>query len=83
MNKLPRLLLCGLVLLSVTACTFVPKTGMRERRWLKNTIGSDLVYIEGDVKAYRSSGSYYYFKGGRLAVVTPNLLSADKITAGQ
>lgn len=79
MNKTARLLLGALALLSLTACTFVPKLGMRERRWLNNTFSSDLVYIDGDVKAYRYSGSYYYFKAGRLSKVAPSLVTADQV----
>lgn len=77
MKKAP---LAALLLLMLTACgTFTPQIGMLEKKWLKNTVSSDLVYIEGNVKAYRSSGSYYYFKDGSLAKVTQSLLPADKI----
>jgi hypothetical protein len=79
MNKTSRLLLLALALPFVAACTFVPKVGMTEKKWLKHTLSSDLVYLEGDVKAYRSSGSYYYFKNGLLVKVGPQLLPADKI----
>jgi hypothetical protein len=82
MNKPARLLLCALALLSLNACAlvaFVPKLGMGERRWVNRAYSSDLVYIDGDVKAYRYSGSYYYFKAGRLAKVTPTLVSADQV----
>lgn len=81
MKKTALLLLVSLGLL-LTGCsifTFTPKIGMGEKRWLNNTTASDLVYIEGDVKAYRSAGSYYYFKAGKLAKVTQSLLKADQI----
>lgn len=77
MNK-SRLLLCALIL-PLAACTYVPRTGMSEKKWLRNTFASDLVYIQGDIKAYRSSGSYYYFKNGTLVQVTPTLLSPDRV----
>lgn len=81
MNKPARLVLGSLALLALTACTYLPKLGMRESRFVRNSFSSDLVYIEGDVKAYRYSGSYYYFKAGRLAQVSPSLVAADQIQA--
>lgn len=83
MNKPARLLIATAALLALTACTFVPKLGMRERRWVSNAYSSDLVYIDGDVKAYRYSGSYYYFKAGRLSKVAPSLVGADQVEAFQ
>lgn len=76
-----RLLLCTLALLSLTACAFVPKIGTGERRFVNNAYSADLVYIEGNIKAYRYSGSYYYFRDRRLAQVTPNLIPADQVDA--
>jgi hypothetical protein len=84
MNKPTRLLLCLPLLLSVSACslmTYGPKLGTGERRWVSNTVAPDLVYIEGNVKAYRSSGAYYYFRDRKLVQVTPELLSADKVAS--
>lgn len=83
MNKTARLLIAVFALVSLTACAFVPKLGMRERRWVGQAYSSDLVYIDGDVKAYRYSGSYYYFKAGRLAKVAPSLVAADQVEAYQ
>ncbi|HRJ47352.1 MAG TPA: hypothetical protein PKY38_08325 [Opitutaceae bacterium] len=80
MNKYSRLILCALIL-PLAACTYVPRTGMSERKWLRNTFSFDLVYIQGDMKAYRSAGSYYYFRNGTLVQVTPTLLSPDKVQA--
>lgn len=79
MNHTARLLLCIFALLSLTACAFVPKIGTGERRFVSNAYSADLVYIEGNIKAYRYSGSYYYFRDGRLAQVTPTLISADQV----
>ncbi len=81
MKKTALLLLIslGLLLNGCSILTFTPKIGMREKRWLHNTTASDLVYIEGNVKAYRSAGSYYYFKDGKLAKVTQSLLKAEQI----
>lgn len=82
MNHTARLLLCTLALLSLTACTFVPKIGTGERRFVSNSYSAELVYIEGNIKAYRYSGSYYYFRDRKLVQVTPTLVSADKVAAG-
>ncbi len=81
MNHTARLLLCTLALLSLTACAFVPKIGTGERRFVNNSYSAELVYIDGAIKAYRYSGSYYYFRDRRLVQVTPTLISADKVTA--
>jgi hypothetical protein len=70
------------VVLAFSACsafTYSTKLGMKEKKWLYNTVSSDLVYAEGNVKAYRSAGSYYYFKDGVLVKVTQSLLPVDKI----
>jgi hypothetical protein len=82
MNHTARLLLCTLALLSLTACAFVPKIGTGERRFVNNSYSAELVYIDGNIKAYRYSGTYYYFRDRRLVQVTPTLISADKVTAG-
>lgn len=78
MKKTALTLICSLPLL-FTACTYVQKTGMKETKWLRNTVASDLIYIDGNVKAYRSGPSYYYFRDGRLAKVAPSLVTADKV----
>jgi hypothetical protein len=79
MKKTVLILLLPVILL-LGACSTKPvQVGMEEKKWLNSTVASDLIYIEGNVKAYRSSGSYYYFKDGLLAKVTQSLLSADKI----
>lgn len=69
-------------MLCTSACsvlTYSTKLGMKEKRWLHNTVASDLVYAEGNVKAYRAGGSYYYFKDGLLVKVTQSLLTAENI----
>lgn len=81
MKRTPCLLAC-LAALALTACTYVPQVGMTEKKWLRHTVSYDLVYIQGAVKAYRSSGSYYYFRDGSLVAVNPRLVPADKVTAG-
>ncbi len=81
MKKHTITLLASLSLL-VSACTmfpYAPKVGSSEGSFLRNTISYDLVYLEGNVKAYRSNGSYYYFKDRKLVKVGPELLAADKI----
>jgi len=78
--KKTTLTLVTLVTLLATGCmTYVPKVGMKEKKFLNNTVTYDLVYIQGNVKAYRSGGSYYYFKDGLLVKVIPELVSADKV----
>lgn len=79
MKKPLPLLLASLTLLLAACGTFTPQIGMQEKKWLRHTVASDVVYIEGNIKAYRSGGSYYYFKDGLLEKVTPRLLTADKI----
>lgn len=82
MKHTARLLLCALALLSLTACAFVPKIGTGERRFVSNAYSADLVYIEGNIKAYRYSGTYYYFRDRKLVQVTPTLISADQVATG-
>lgn len=80
MKKATLTLLSVLTLLAAAACsTYVPEAGMPEKKFLSHAVTYDLVYMEGNVKAYRSGGSYYYFKDGLLVKVVPELLSADKI----
>lgn len=81
MKKTALILLLPVVLLT-SACsmlTYSTKLGMGEKRWLYHTVASDLVYVEGNVKAYRAGGSYYYFKDRKLVKVTQSLLKADQI----
>lgn len=79
MKRLRPALLLPLTLLLAACGTFTPQIGMKEKKWLRNTTAYDIVYIEGNVKAYRAGGSYYYFKDGGLVKVTPSLLPADKL----
>jgi starvation-inducible outer membrane lipoprotein len=79
MKKAAFFLLFSVTLMLAACSTFTAQIGMKEQKWLRNTTASDLVYIEGHVKAYRSAGSYYYFKDGVLAKVTQSLLPAEKI----
>lgn len=81
MKKIVLLLLASSSLL-LSACAFFPysaKAGSSEASFLRNTVTSDLVYLDGNVKAYRSGSAYYYFKDGRLVKVLPQLLPAEKI----
>ena len=79
MKKPLFLTLLPLTLLLAACGTFTPQIGMQEKKWLRHTTAADVVYIEGNIKAYRAGGSYYYFKDGLLEKVTPQLLTADKI----
>lgn len=81
MKKTAIILLASLSLL-LSACTlfpYSPKVGSSEGSFLRNTISYELVYLQDNVKAYRSNGSYYYFKDKKLVKVIPELISADKI----
>jgi hypothetical protein len=80
--KKTTLVLLFPLMLALSACsmfTYTTKIGMNEKKWLNNTTASDLIYIEGNVKAYRAAGSYYYFKDAKLAKVTQSLLKAEQI----
>ena len=52
---------------------------MTEKQWLRTTLIGDLVYMEDGIKAYRSSGAYYYFKDGILVKVDQGILPPQKI----
>lgn len=82
MKKTALILLASLSL-GLTGCsTWFPysaKVGSTEASFLRNTITYDLVYLEGNVKAYRANGSYYYFKDLKLVKVGPTLLPAEQI----
>lgn len=82
MKKPALVLVAAVLVLVLAACTFVPRVGMRERRWLRGTPQADVVYIEGNVTAYRAGGAYYYFRDGRLAKVGPSLVPAGQLGAG-
>ncbi len=81
--KKPALALLLPLTLLISACSLFPFTptigATSEKKWLRNTVSSDLVYIEGNVKAYRAGSAYYYFRDGVLVRVAPGLVSADKI----
>lgn len=78
-SALALLVLATLFASGCALTTFIPKVGTSEGRWIRNTISYDLVYMEGNVHAYRSGGSYYYFKDKKLVKVVPELIAADKI----
>ncbi len=67
--------------LAFAGCTFVPETGMAEKRWLRHNDLAQLVYIEGNIKAYRSGGSYYYFKDGLLVQAGSTLIPASTVAS--
>lgn len=56
-----------------------PKIGMSFKEWSRRTFVADLAYMEGNVKAYRSGGVYYYFKDDLLVRVDQGLLPAQTI----
>ena len=53
--------------------------GISEKDWLRNTFIADLTYMDGNVKAYRSSGMYYYFVDGKLTRIDQGVLPAKTI----
>ena len=55
------------------------RLGMDEKEWLRGTLIADLAYLDGDVKAYRSGGAYYYFLSGKLVRVDRGVLPAQTI----
>ena len=67
------------ILLSSCVSTFGPKIGMTEKHWLHTTLIADIVYMEGNVKAYRSNGAYYYFKDGILVKIDEGMVPAQQI----
>jgi hypothetical protein len=79
MKKSTLTLLSVVTLLALGCSTYVPTIGMPEKKFISHSVTYDLVYAEGNVKAYRSGGSYYYFKDGLLVKVIPELITADKV----
>jgi hypothetical protein len=79
MKTTATVLLAAFVLLASACSTYVPTIGMEEKDFLKNTVSYDLVYLQGNVKAYRAGGSYHYFRDGLLVKVVPELLTPDKV----
>lgn len=69
----------AVLLMSGCQSTFGAKLGMTEKQWLRTTLIGDLVYMEDGIKAYRSSGAYYYFKDGILVKVDQGILPPQKI----
>ncbi len=67
------------VVLSSCMSTFGPEIGMTEKQWLRTTLIADPAYMEGNVKAYRSNGAYYYFKDGILVKVDQGMIPAQQI----
>jgi hypothetical protein len=55
------------------------KTGMTEKDWLQSTFIADLVNMDGNVKAYKSGGMYYYFVDGKLIRINQGVLPARTI----
>ncbi|PTY07067.1 hypothetical protein DB347_09565 [Opitutaceae bacterium EW11] len=77
--KYPASLLVAAMLVAGCQSTFAPKIGMTEKHWLHTTLIADLAYMEGNVKAYRSSGTYYYFVDGVLVKIDQGMLPAQTI----
>jgi hypothetical protein len=52
---------------------------MEEKEWLRSTFIADLAYLDGNVKAYKSGGAYYYFLDGKLIRIDQGMLPAQTI----
>ncbi len=69
------------IALALVGCQSMSSTqiGMTEKDWLRRTFIADLTYMDGNVKAYRSGGMYYYFVDGKLSRVDQGVLPAKTI----
>lgn len=79
--KTPNRFFIFIIAISITGCmsTFGPQLGMSEKQWLHRTLIADIVYMKGNVKAYRSSGAYYYFVDGSLVKIDEGMIPPQKI----
>jgi hypothetical protein len=78
----PIKLIAGLVLsLLMLGCQSMSTTqiGITEKDWLRSTFIADLAYMDGNVKAYKSGGIYYYFVDGKLTRIDQGMLPAKTI----
>ena len=78
----PIKLIAGLVLsLLMVGCQSMSTTqiGITEKDWLRSTFIADLAYMDGNVKAYKSGGIYYYFVDGKLNRIDQGMLPAKTI----
>jgi hypothetical protein len=78
----PIKLIAGLVLsLLMIGCQSMSTTqiGITEKDWLRSTFIADLAYMDGNVKAYKSGGIYYYFVDGKLNRIDQGMLPAKTI----
>src|SRR5690606_26573125 len=80
MNKLVTTLIfvCTMVLAGCQS-TFGPQIGMTEKQWLRRTLIADVAYMDGNIKAYKSGGYYYYFREGVLVRIDPGIIPAQQI----
>lgn len=76
-----KILLAITVGLLLPACQSIiaSKIGETEEHWLKNTLVGDLVYAEGNYKAWKSGGIYYYFKDGVLVKINEGMIPRQRI----
>ena len=70
-----------IVTLASSGCqsTFGPQIGMTEKQWLRRTLIADVAYMEGNIKAYRSGGYYYYFRDGVLVKIDQGIIPPQQI----
>lgn len=74
-----RLPLVAVLFLAGCASLLEPKIGMTYNQWARRTLVADLVYAEGNVKAYRVGPTYHYFKDDVLVKIDQGLLPAQTI----
>ena len=69
------------ILMFLGGCQSMSSTqiGMTEKDWLRSTFIADLSYMDGNVKAYRSGGAYYYFVDGKLTRIDQGVIPAQTI----
>lgn len=74
-------LLLALLSFLIAGCQSMSSTtmGMSEKEWLRGTLIADLAYMDGNVKAYRSNGMFYYFVDGQLKRIDQGMLPAQTI----
>ena len=81
MKLTTSILLCSILLASGCQSTLVDDVGISEKKWLRKTIVTDLVYAKEGVKAYKSGATYYYFVNDKLVRIDSGRLPPQEIKA--
>ena len=79
--KITSTIFMAIIVVAMAGCqsTFGPHIGMTESQWLHRTLIADVVYMEGDIKAYKSNGVYYYFVDGMLTKIDQGMIPSKRI----